>query len=203
MPDFRPPQSPWISPGNDVPIFVAEIALLLLLCIQRTTPVSIRQEAIETDRQPMKKRFPIAILAASCLGVIVACKPSESPKPDVSSEIAPVEEKIAQFKAEPTSANKDQVDKALADLNVKIKELEVREAQEKAARRKTKRLASSHLCARNTTSTSVDVTAVKAKAATGKALEKTGQAMEKAGEARQRGRRLGERFAQVHKQLRR
>lgn len=139
-------------------------------------------EAIETDRQPMKIRFPIAILAASCLGVIVACKPSESPKPDVSSEIAPVEEKIARFKAEPTSANKDQVDKALADLNVKIKELELREAKESGA---AKDETAGKLSALRTKYNLyvVEVTAVKAKAATGKALEKTGHAMEKAGEA--------------------
>ena len=44
-----------------------------------------------------------------------------------TSETAAVEERIRKFKSEPSKVNMVEVEKALADLNSEIKELEVRE----------------------------------------------------------------------------
>ena len=76
----------------------------------------------------------------------------------------------------------DEVEKALADLNSEIKELEVREAKVGGAEKDevTKKL--TDLRAKYN-AYSADFTAAKVKASVTKAGEATGQALEKAGEA--------------------
>jgi hypothetical protein len=130
----------------------------------------------------MKKGLTIAMLTALCLGAIVACNPPKPQQPDISSETAAVEEKLRKFKAAPTQASMDEVDKALADLSAKIKELEAREPQ---ARGKEKDQITGKLSALRTKYNiyTVEVTAVKVQAATDRALEKAGDAVEKAGDA--------------------
>ena len=76
-----------------------------------------------------KKNFLQRILTASCLAAMAACSPSEPPKPDISAETAEVEVKVQKFKATPTKETREEVDRALAGLNAKIKELENRESQ--------------------------------------------------------------------------
>jgi hypothetical protein len=129
------------------------------------------------------KTFPLkAIFTACCFGAIVACKPVEPPPPMKTSETAMVEEKIVKFKSDPSKANMDEVEKALADLNSEIKELEVREAKVGGAEKDelTKKL--TDLRAKYN-SYSTDFTAAKVKASVTKAGEATGRALEKAGEA--------------------
>jgi hypothetical protein len=75
----------------------------------------------------MKTLLLKAMFSACCFGVIVACKPTEPPMK--TSETSVVEEKIRKFKAEPSKVNMNEAEKALADLNSEIKELEVREAK--------------------------------------------------------------------------
>ena len=99
-----------------------------------------------------------------------------------TTETAMVEEKILKFKSDPSKVNMDEVEKALADLNSEIKELEVREAKVGRAEKDeaTKKL--TDLRAKyNIYST--DFTAAKVKASVSKAGEATGQALEKAGDA--------------------
>ena len=72
----------------------------------------------------MKKKLLGAMLSAFCLSLVAACKPSEPPKPESSAETAEVEAKIQKFKATPTKATMEEVDRALANMNAKIKELE-------------------------------------------------------------------------------
>ena len=67
------------------------------------------------------------MLSAFCPGLVVACKPQEPPKPDLSVETAEVEAKIQKFKATPNRENMEEADQALADMNAKIKELEARD----------------------------------------------------------------------------
>ena len=78
---------------------------------------------------PMNTSYLRAIATAYCLGAFAACGPTEPPPPIKTSETATVEEKISRFKSDPSKANMDEVEKALANLNVEIKELEVREAK--------------------------------------------------------------------------
>jgi hypothetical protein len=44
----------------------------------------------------MKKELLGAMLSAFCLGLVVACKPQEPPKPDISVETAEVEAKNSE-----------------------------------------------------------------------------------------------------------
>jgi uncharacterized coiled-coil DUF342 family protein len=99
-----------------------------------------------------------------------------------TSETAAVEEKMLKFKSDPSKANMDEVEKALADLDSEIKELEVREAKVGGAEKDevTKKL--TDLRAKYKVY-STDFTAAKVKASVTKAGEATGQALEKAGEA--------------------
>jgi uncharacterized protein YukE len=127
----------------------------------------------------MKALFLKMMVAACCFGVIVACKPTASMK---TSETAVVEEKIRKFKAEPSKVNMSEVEKALADLNSQIKELEVREAkvggaEKDEATRKLSDLRASY------NAYNAEFTAAKVQASVNKASEATGQALEKAGDA--------------------
>jgi hypothetical protein len=127
----------------------------------------------------MKALFLKMMVAACCLGVIVACKPAASMK---TSETAVVEEKIRKFKAEPSKVNMSEVEKALADLNSKIKELEAREAkvggaEKDEATRKLSDLRASY------NAYNAEFTAARVQASVNKASEATGQALEKAGDA--------------------
>jgi hypothetical protein len=129
------------------------------------------------------KTFPLkAIVTACCFGAIVACKPAEAPPPMKTSETASVEEKISKFKSDPSKANMDGVEKALADLNSEIKELEVREAKVGGAEKDEATRKLTDLRAKYN-SYNADFTAAKVKASVTKAGEATGQALEKAGEA--------------------
>ncbi|HEY5770382.1 MAG TPA: hypothetical protein VIS71_11100 [Terrimicrobium sp.] len=130
----------------------------------------------------MKTSLLRAISAACCLGAIVACKPSEPPPATKTTETSVVEEKISKFKSDPSKANMDEVEKALADLNSEIKELEVREAKVGGAEKDeaTRKLADLRV---KYASYSTDFTAAKVKASVAKAGEATGEALEKAGEA--------------------
>lgn len=127
----------------------------------------------------MKRRLLKSTFAACCLCGIVACKPAEPPPPVISSEIGVVEEKIRKFKAEPSAQNKDEVDKALANLNAKIKELEVRQTKLKGSEKDETAEKVAALRMQYNLYT-VDVAAVKVQAATGHALEKAGDAVKDA-----------------------
>ena len=70
----------------------------------------------------MKKKLLKGMFTACCLGAMVACKPSEPAKPDISSETAEVEAKLRNFKATPTKATMDEVDRALEGMSAKIKD---------------------------------------------------------------------------------
>jgi len=130
----------------------------------------------------MKTPFLKTMFTACCFGAIVACKPTESTPPMKTSETALVEEKIRQFKAEPSKANMDEVEKALADLNAEIKELQVREAKVGGAEKDETTRKLSDLRAKYDTYTA-DFTAARVQASVNKAGEATGQALEKAGDA--------------------
>jgi TolA-binding protein len=101
----------------------------------------------------MKKKLLGAMLSAFCLGPVVACKPQERLKPDVSAETAEVEGNIQKFKATPNRENMEEADRALADMNAKIKELEAREPQVGGAEKDKTVAASCQSCALRTTST--------------------------------------------------
>jgi hypothetical protein len=128
----------------------------------------------------MKTLLLKAMFSACCFGVIVGCKPTEPPMK--TSETAVVEEKIRKFKAEPSKVNMSEVEKALADLNSQIKELEVREAklggaEKDEASRKLSDLRASY------NGYYAEFTAARVQASVNKASEASGQALEKAGEA--------------------
>jgi hypothetical protein len=127
------------------------------------------------------KKFKKGILLAVCFAAIAACKPSEPPKPDISAETAEVEAKIQKFKATPTRATMEEVDRALAGMNSKIKELEARESQVSGAEKD--KTAGKLLALRTQYNLyRVEVAAVKVQAVTGRALEKAGDAVDKAGD---------------------
>jgi hypothetical protein len=130
----------------------------------------------------MKRRLLKALFATCCLGGLVACKPPEPPRPDISAETAVVEEKIRKFKADPSAPNREEVDKALAELSAKIKELEAREKTVKGAEKNetTGKLSALRI---QYNLYVVDVTAVRVQTATGRTLEKAGDAVKDAGEA--------------------
>lgn len=76
----------------------------------------------------MKTLLLRTIFAAGFYCAIVACNPTQPALPMKTSETKAVEEKIRDFKAEPSQVNMQEVEKALADLNAEIKELEVRQS---------------------------------------------------------------------------
>jgi hypothetical protein len=129
----------------------------------------------------MKSRLPSVTFAAICFAAIVACKPSE-PVPTATGKTAVVEEKIRQFKADPSKTNLNEVDKALADLNVEIKELEIQEAKAGGAKKDEITRKLSDLRAKYNACNG-DFTAAKVQAGANKATEATAQALQKAGEA--------------------
>jgi hypothetical protein len=130
----------------------------------------------------MKRKLLQAMLPAFCLGLVVACKPQVPPKPDVSAETAEVEAKIQKFKATPNRENMEGADRALADSNAKIKELEVRESQLNGAE-KEKTFAQLSALRTQYNLYRVEIASVKVQTVTGRALEKAGDAVEKAGDA--------------------
>ena len=127
----------------------------------------------------MKKRLLEAICTICCLCWFFSCKPSEPQGSNVGAETAVAEEKIKKFKADPSKSNKDEVDKAMADLNAKIKELDARQAKEQGAEkeRTSEKLSALRMQYHLYT---VDVAAVKVMSATGQALEKAGEAVKDA-----------------------
>jgi hypothetical protein len=130
----------------------------------------------------MIEKFAKLILITLSISTFVACKPPKPPQPDVRSETAAVEEKLQKFKAEPNRATMDEADKALAGLSDKIKELEAREPQVSGAE-KDELLGKLSTLRTKFNVYTVEVTAVKVQAATGRAVETAGDAVEKAGEA--------------------
>jgi hypothetical protein len=100
----------------------------------------------------MNKKLLGAMLSAFCLSLVVACKPQERLKPDVSAETAEVEGKIQKFKAAPNRENMEEADRALANMNAKMKELEAREPRVGGAE-KDKTVGKLSACALSTTST--------------------------------------------------
>ena len=130
----------------------------------------------------MKNLLLKTIFAACCFGAIAACKPAEPTPPMKTPETVTLEEKIRIFKADPSKANMTEVEKALADSNAEIRELEVREAKawgaekDEATRRLSDLRAKHDAC-------SADFTAAKVKASVNKAGETTQRALEKAGDA--------------------
>ena len=129
-----------------------------------------------------KKNFLQRILTASCLAAMAACSPSEPPKPDISAETAEVEVKVQKFKATPTRETREEVDRALAGLNAKIKELENRESQVSGAEKDRTAGKLSALRTQYNLYT-VEVAGIKVQAVAEDALEKAGEAVEKAGDA--------------------
>jgi uncharacterized protein YukE len=130
----------------------------------------------------MKTLFLKTMFTACCFGAIVACKPTEPTPPMKTTETAVVEEMIRKFKAEPSKVNMNEVEKALADLNAEIKELEVREAKVGGAEKDEVTRKLSDLRAKYNAYTA-DFTAARVQASMNKAGEATGQALEKASEA--------------------
>ena len=129
----------------------------------------------------MKNLLLKTIFAACCFGALAACKPAE-PLPIKTLETVTVEEKIRIFKADPSKANMTEVEKALADLNAEIKELEVREAKVGGAEKDeaTRKLSDLRV---KYDACSADFTAAKVQASVNKAGETTQRALEKAGDA--------------------
>ena len=128
------------------------------------------------------KKFKKGILVAVCFAAIAACKPSEPPKPDISAETAEVESKIQKFKDTPTRATMEEVDRAMAGMSSRIKELEARESQVSGAE-KDKTVGKLLALRTQYNLYTVEVAAVKVKAATGRALEKAEDAVDKAADA--------------------
>jgi hypothetical protein len=119
---------------------------------------------------------------AGCLLAMAACKPAESTAALKTSETALVAEKIEKFKADPSRINMVEAEKALADLNSQIKELEVREATAGGAEKDeiTKKIADLQ---QKYNAYMVDFTAARVKSSLSKASETTEEALQKAGEA--------------------
>jgi uncharacterized protein YukE len=130
----------------------------------------------------MKTLLLKTMFTACCFGAIVACKPTEPTPPMKTSETAVVEEKIRKFKAEPSKVNMNEVEKALADLNTEIKELEVREAKVGGSEKDEATRKLSDLRAKYNAYTA-DFTAARVQASVNKAGEATEQALQKAGDA--------------------
>ena len=122
------------------------------------------------------------LLAAACLFLIVGCKPNETASTGNTSKTAAVEERIRKFKADPSRLNLVEAEKALADLNSEIKELEVREAtvggaeKDEATKKRTelREKYNAYLA---------DFTTARVQSSVSKASEKTGEALQKAGDA--------------------
>ena len=93
-----------------------------------------------------------------------------------------MESKIQKFKATPTRATMEEVDRALAGMNSRIKELEARESQVSGAEKD--KVVGKLLALRTQYNLyTVEVAAVKVQVVTDRALEKAGDAVEKAGDA--------------------
>ena len=122
------------------------------------------------------------VLATSCLLVIAGCKPNETASTGKTSETAVVEERIQKFKADPSRLNLVEAEKALADLNSEIKELEVREATAGGAEKDEATKKRSELREKYNAYLA-DFTAAKVQSTVSKASEKTGEALQKAGDA--------------------
>ena len=130
----------------------------------------------------MKTLFLRTIFAAGCYGAIAACNPTQPTPPMKTSETTAVEEKIRDFKAEPSQVNMQEVEKALADLNAEIKELELRQstvggAEKDEATRKLSDLRDKY------NAYVAEFTGARVQASANKAGEATGEALKKAGEA--------------------
>jgi hypothetical protein len=130
----------------------------------------------------MKTLVLKTIFAAGCLGAIVACNPTQPTPPMKTSETTAVEEKIQKFKAEPSSVNMKEVEKALADLNSEIKELELRQSTVGGAEKDEATQKLTDLRGKYNTYT-VDFAAARVQASANKAGEATGEALQKAGDA--------------------
>jgi hypothetical protein len=131
---------------------------------------------------PMKTLVLKTIFAAGCLGVVVACNPTQPTPPMKTTETTAVEEKIRNFKADPSTVNMQEVEKALADLNSEIKELELRQstvggAEKDEVTRKLTDLREKY------NAYTVEFAAARVQATANKAGEATGEALKKAGEA--------------------
>ena len=129
----------------------------------------------------MKKKLLGAMLSAFCLGLVVACKPQEPPKPDISVETAEVEAKIQKLKATPNRENMEEADRALADMNVRIKNWKPASPNKRAEKDRTVGKLSALRTQYNLYR--VEIASVKAQAVTGRALEKARDAVKKAGDA--------------------
>ena len=129
----------------------------------------------------MKKKLLGAMLSAFCLSLVVACKPQEPPKPDVSAETAEVEGKIQKFKATPNRENMEEADRALADMNARIKNWKPASPSKRAEKDRTVGKLSALRTQYNLYR--VEIVSVKAQAVTGRALEKARDAVKKAGDA--------------------
>ena len=93
-----------------------------------------------------------------------------------------MEAKIQKFKATPNRENMEEADRALADMNAKIKELEAREPQVSGAE-KDKTVGKLSAFRTQYNLYTVEIASVKVQAVTGRALEKAGDAVKKAGDA--------------------
>ena len=89
---------------------------------------------------------------------------------------------MQKFKAAPTRATLEEVDRALAGMNSKIKELEARESQVSGAE-KDKTVGKLLALRTQYNLYTVEVAAVKVQTMTDRALEKAGDTVEKAGDA--------------------
>jgi hypothetical protein len=157
------------------------IAFPVAPCVQGRSLCRYPRNGAKPLIDRMTKRLAKFILMTLCIGAIVACKP-KPPPPDISSETAAVEEKLKKFKAEPTRATMEAVDKELENLSAKIKELEARESQVSGAE-KDKLLGKLSALRTKYNLYTVEVAAMKVQAVADRAVEKAGDAVEKAGDA--------------------
>ena len=119
-----------------------------------------------------------AAFIATC---IMACNPNAPKKPQ-TFETTAVEQSIREFKANPTEANKAQVDQALAKMDSEIKELDVRSAQSSGAE-KTEADDKRFALREKQAAYSSEFTAAKVEATVSKAGDATKESLQKAGDA--------------------
>jgi hypothetical protein len=137
----------------------------------------------------MKTLLQKTIFAAGCYGAIVACNPTQPTPPMKTSETEAVEKKIREFKADPSNVNLQEVEKALADLNAEIKELELRQStvggaeKDEATRKLSDLRAKYNAYVAEFTGARVQASANKAGEATGEALRKAGDAVKDAAQS--------------------
>jgi hypothetical protein len=125
----------------------------------------------------MKKKLLGAMLSAFCLGLVVACKPQEPPKPNINVETAEVEAKIQKLKAAPKREKMEEADRALADMNARIKNWKPASPSKRAEKDRTVGKLSAFRTQYNLYR--VEIVSVKAQAVTGRALEKARDASRK------------------------